>query len=70
MALPCAYVFAFKLGLSIEGLWMGIGIGPVIQMFLFLWLILRADWTEIALNVKLQHFRQQKLHDDSFSACV
>jgi hypothetical protein len=49
---------------------MGIGIGPVIQMFLFLWLILRADWTEIALNVKLQHFRQQKLHDDSFSACV
>ena len=53
VALPMAYVFSFKLGLSIEGLWMGIGIGPVIQMGLFLWLILRADWTEIALHVKL-----------------
>ena len=51
VALPAAYLFAFKLNLSIAGLWLGIGLGPIIQMCLFFWLLLRSDWVKIAEKV-------------------
>ena len=66
VALPAAYLFAFKLNLSIAGLWLGIGLGPIIQMCLFFWLLLRSDWVKIAEKVQRDHLEGQDEGKDEY----
>jgi Na+-driven multidrug efflux pump len=50
--LPFAYVFAFTLDLGLEGLWFGIAVAAFIQAISYYALLLKADWEQIATQVK------------------
>ena len=48
LALPLSYYLAFTCDMSIAGLWLGLATGTFSQIWLYMWIILRADWSEIA----------------------
>jgi len=51
LALPLAYYLAFTCKYGIAGLWMGLASGTFSQIWLYLYVILRADWTAIAEKI-------------------
>jgi MATE family multidrug resistance protein len=48
IGLPLGLFFAFGLGLEVRGLWLAAMISVTIQCCIFLRVILRANWQEIA----------------------
>jgi Na+-driven multidrug efflux pump len=51
ICLPCAYIFAFKLELGVNGLYYGMGVGLTVLFLLYTQLLLRSDVTKIAESV-------------------
>jgi len=44
VGIPCAFLFAFKFGLGIYGLWMGLAVALVLQASILCTFLCRIDW--------------------------
>ncbi len=52
VSLPCAYLLAFNLQWGINGLWMGVVIGSVVEVVLyFIFLSFMCNWKLIAIEI-------------------
>lgn len=48
--LPLSYTFAFIFELRLTGIWLAIPIGSIIVFIVLTWVLMRADWQELAKN--------------------
>lgn len=53
IGIPVSWFLAFKCGLGVEGLWLGVGVGALLQAVVIVALVARWDWrAEVA---RVQH---------------
>lgn len=57
MGIPAALIFGFSLHLKSIGLWLGMLVGPFVQLILYSRLLMSLDWGSIATSC------EERLHD-------
>lgn len=64
ISLPASYFVALPLGLGLDGLWYGYGIGLFILNLLYIGLIATVNWHEKALEIQEDLERQLEQYDN------
>ncbi|CAK8991040.1 unnamed protein product [Durusdinium trenchii] len=62
--IPAALALGFAAGLKSTGLWLGMMVGPFVQMVLYSWLLVKLDWHAVAATCE-ERLRPMDEVDDS-----
>lgn len=70
IALPLCYILAFKYGLEITGLWLGLGTGITVLAIGEIWMVKKSDWPVIIREAQDREEEEEIVIDDDSSTAA
>ncbi len=71
ICLPLAYIFAFKMGMELSGLWIGLIVCQAVLAFFYFYLVhFKFDWVQICNEIRIRNNRPKEKATDLEISCL